>query len=315
MIAPATANIIGKMANGIADDILTTVILASKVPIYIAPAMNVNMYNNPIVKENIKKLHSLGAYIIEPETGRLACGDEGQGRLANTHQIVEIIKSHFEQKKDLTGKTVLITAGPTQEPIDPVRFISNHSTGKMGYAIAEAAYKRGAKVILISGPTNLSPTPDIKLIKVQTAKEMYDAVLHYLPETDIIFKAAAVADFCPKSISKEKIKKIDSSNILQLERTEDILEHIKEIKKPNTIVIGFAMETENAIENAKKKLYKKGLDLIVLNNLHQEGAGFSVDTNIVTLIYKDNKIEELPKMSKKELGNVLIDKLMELIKK
>ena len=313
LIAPATANIIGKIANGIADDMLSTTVMATKAPVLIAPAMNTNMYENTITQTNISKLKSLDYKFIEPRYGRLACGDIGQGKLADTDLIVDSVKFLLDRSNELKGKNVLVTAGPTQEPIDPVRFISNRSTGKMGYALAYEAALMGAKVTLITGPTKLEiPYGMHEVIYIKSAAEMYEAVIDRFDNIDIVIKAAAVADYKPKYVSDSKIKKSDSDLSLELDRNKDILFELGK-RKTNQILVGFAAETNDLLENAKKKLTKKNLDFIVANDLKQEGAGFATDTNIAKLIFSNGKIEELPIMTKKELSKRIYDKIIYII--
>ena len=316
LIAPATANVIGKIAWGIADDMLTTTIMACKCPVLISPAMNTNMYTNPIVQDNMKRLSDYGYKIIEPATGRLACGDEGAGKLPSEEKLVETIENSFMDCKDMSvmdmaGKKVLVTAGPTVEAIDPVRFITNHSTGKMGYAIANAATKRGAEVTLVSGPVHISADETVKVINITSAAQMFQEVKSRMDEHDIIIKAAAVADYTPVTTADNKIKKSDDDMSIKLKRTEDILKYIGENKKSNQIICGFSMETENLIENSKAKLLKKNVDMIVANNLKVEGAGFGVDTNVVTIITKD-EVKELPVMSKTEVADRILDNINSL---
>jgi phosphopantothenoylcysteine decarboxylase/phosphopantothenate--cysteine ligase len=309
VIAPATANIIGKLAAGIADDMLSTTAMATKAPVIMAPAMNTNMYTNPIVQANIERLKSLGVIFIAPESGRLACGDFGEGKLASVETIVAEIVKLLSPTKDFAGKKVLITAGPTREAIDPVRFISNHSSGKMGYALTEAAVKRGADVTLISGPVSLrEPSCLHSLIKVESAAEMCQAVMDCYQEMDIIIMAAAVGDFKPKWKSPQKIKKADSSLTLELEKTSDILAELGKVKGER-ILVGFAAETQNITEYALGKLTRKNLDFIVANDLTQEGAGFGVETNIVKIIDRSGEVEELPLMSKLELSRKILDRI------
>ena len=308
MVAPASANIIGKIANGIADDMLTTTIMACKKKKIIAPAMNTNMYENPIVRDNIKKLAAYGMEIVAPATGYLACGTTGAGKLADENLLLDYILREIAYKKDLTGKTVLVTAGPTIEAIDPVRFISNHSTGKMGYAIAKCAMLRGARVILITGWTGISPPPFTEVVPVLSADDMYKAVIKRKDEADIIIMSAAVADFTPLNVSEEKIKKANGGLSVELKRTKDILFEAASDKKPGQFICGFAMETENLIKNAAAKLKEKNVDMIVANDLKTEGAGFGTDTNVVTLIKKDS-ITELPKMSKNEVANAVLNEI------
>lgn len=306
MIAPASANVIGKIANGIADDMLTTTFMACKKKKILAPAMNTNMYENPIVQDNIKKLKDYGMEIIEPATGYLACGTTGSGKLPDEKILLEYILREVAYEKDLSGKTVLVTAGPTREAVDPVRFISNHSTGKMGYAIARCASLRGARVILVSGPVSIEPPLFAELVPVVSAEDMYNAVMKYKDDADIIIKSAAVADYTPVAVSSEKIKKQDGDMRIELRRTKDILKELGQSRRENQFICGFAMETENLIENAFKKLESKNVDMIVANSLKTEGAGFGTDTNVVTLITKDGKTE-LPLMSKDEVAMKILD--------
>ena len=306
MVAPASANVIGKIANGIADDMLTTTFMACKKKKILAPAMNTNMYENPIVQDNIRKLKSYGMEIIEPATGYLACGTTGSGKLPDEKILLEYILREVAYEKDLSGKTVLVTAGPTREAIDPVRFISNHSTGKMGYAIARSASLRGARVILVSGPVSIEPPLFAELVPVVSAEDMYNAVMKYKDEADIIVKSAAVADYTPATISNEKIKKQSGDMRIELKRTKDILKELGQSRRENQFICGFAMETENLIENAVKKLESKNVDMIVANSLKTEGAGFGTDTNVVTLIKKDGKTE-LPIMSKTDVAMKILD--------
>lgn len=306
MVAPASANVIGKIANGIADDMLTTTFMACKKKKILAPAMNTNMYENPIVQDNIRKLKSYGMEIIEPATGYLACGATGPGKLPDEKILLEYILREVAYEKDLSGKTVLVTAGPTREAIDPVRFISNHSTGKMGYAIARSASLRGARVILVSGPVSIEPPLFAELVPVVSAEDMYNAVMKYKDEADIIVKSAAVADYTPVTSSSEKIKKQSGDMCIELRRTKDILKELGQSRRENQFICGFAMETENLIENAVKKLESKNVDMIVANSLKTEGAGFGTDTNVVTLITKDGKTE-LPLMSKTDVAMKILD--------
>lgn len=305
MVAPASANVIGKIANGIADDMLTTTIMACKCHKIISPAMNTNMFENPIVQSNIQKLKDYGYEIIEPASGYLACGDVGAGKMPEPAVLESYIMREIAMEKDMKGKKVLITAGPTMEKIDPVRFISNHSTGKMGYALAKIAMLRGAEVTLVTGKTSI-PKPDfVKVVNVQSAKEMFEAVDKEFDTQDIVIMSAAVADYRPKEVATEKIKKKDGETAIELERTEDILATMAARKK-NQFVCGFSMETENMIENSKAKLEKKNLDMICANNLKVEGAGFGTDTNVVTLISK-NWIKELPMKSKEGVAKDILD--------
>ena len=310
LVAPATANIIGKVANGIADDMLSTTIMATKAKVIFALAMNTNMYENPIVQENIKKLKNLGYEFIEPSSGRLACGDEGKGKLAPVQDIVDITMSNLYDKKDLVGKKVLVTAGPTRAEIDPVRFISNHSTGKMGYAIAEEARDRGADVTLISGPTNEEPPIGVNIIKVTTNSEMRDKVLSLYDNSDIVIKSAAVADYKPKEYSNQKIKKGEGSLVIELVRDNDILKELGD-KKNNQILVGFAAESQNVVENAKEKIEKKNLDYIVANDITSKDTGFASSDNKVIIITKEGKEFALEKMSKRKVARNLFDIILE----
>lgn len=309
LVAPASANVIGKIANGIADDMLTTTVMACPCPKIISPAMNTNMYENSIVQENLEKLRRHGYTIIEPAVGLLACKDIGAGKLPSEDVLLDYIRREIRFEKDLTGKKVLVTAGPTVEAIDPVRFISNHSTGKMGYAIARVAMERGAEVTLVSGPTNISYPPFVKVMPVKSAKDMFEAVTSVSEQQDIIIKAAAVADYTPVRVADEKIKKMDGDSSIALKRTEDILKYLGEHKKESQFLCGFSMETENMLENSRKKLEKKNLDMIVANNLKVAGAGFGVDTNVVTLIRRES-IEELPIMEKEEVAAAILDAIV-----
>ena len=303
------------MANGIADDMLTTTIMATKAKVLIAPAMNTNMYENPIVQRNINILKELGYNFVDPESGRLACGDTGKGKLATPETIVGEVVKLLSTEQDLKGKSIIVTAGPTMESIDPVRFISNRSSGKMGYAIATQAINRGADVTLISGPTNLTPPQNLKkLIRIESAKDMYDAVIENLDENQVVIKSAAVADYKPKNYINKKIKKSDDDLSIELDRNKDIAYEIGKIKN-DKILVGFAAETNDLIENARGKVKKKNLDFIVANDLTKEGAGFGVDTNIVKIIDKEGNITEYPKMKKEEVANVILDKVKILLKR
>ncbi len=308
MVAPASANVIAKAAHGIADDMLTTTLLACQCPKIIAPTMNTRMYQNPIVQDNMKILQNYGMEVITPATGYLACGDTGEGKMPEPEFLLEYIMKALKSK-DMQGVRVLVTAGPTMEKIDPVRYISNHSTGKMGYAIARAAMMRGAEVTLVSGKTQLEPPMGVRTIGIVSAADMAEAVKGCAKEQDIIIKAAAVADYRPKYAADEKVKKKDDDLAIELERTEDILGYLGEHKQKGQFLCGFSMETEHMIENSRKKLEKKNLDLIVANNLKQSGAGFGADTNIVTLLTKEETIE-LPIMSKEEVADKLLDHIM-----
>lgn len=309
LIAPASANAIGKIANGIADDMLTTTVMACTCKKIIAPAMNTNMYHNPIVQDNIQKLKHYGMEVITPDTGMLACGDLGEGKMPSEQILLEYILKEVAHKKDMNGLNVLVTAGPTREKIDPVRYISNHSTGKMGYAIAKHCMHRGASVTLITGKTNIAFPPFVKVVEIDSAKDMFDAVKAKYESQNIIIKSAAVADYCPQLSAEEKIKKKDGDLNLALKRTDDILSFIGNNKKEGQFICGFSMETENMLENSKAKLEKKHVDMIVANNLKQAGAGFGTDTNIVTFITKNDAIE-LDIMSKDEVSEKLIDYIL-----
>lgn len=311
MVAPASANVIGKIANGIADDMLTTTIMACKAPKYIAPAMNTNMFENEIVQDNLKKLQKYGYEIITPATGYLACGDTGSGKLPSEETLLSYIMKELHYEKDMTGKKVVVTAGPTMEAIDPVRFISNHSTGKMGYAIAKCAMERGADVTLISGQTAIEKPGFVKVIDVVSAKDMFEAVKKEAEDADFIIKSAAVADYTPVTVAEDKIKKSDDAMSISLARTTDILKYLGEHKKPGQKLCGFAMETKDMLENATKKLTAKNADMIVANNLKVAGAGFGTDTNVVTLIKKD-EVKELPILSKDEVAKAILDELLQL---
>ncbi|MBP2626437.1 MAG: phosphopantothenoylcysteine decarboxylase/phosphopantothenate/cysteine ligase [Firmicutes bacterium] len=308
LLAPATANIIGKIANGIADDMLSTTIMATKASVILAPAMNTNMYLNPIVQGNISKLTQLGYHFIEPGCGSLACGTEGIGRLPEPEVIIAKVMEIFKGKNDLVGKKILITAGGTQEAIDPVRYIGNRSSGKMGYALAKVAAARGAEVIVVSGPTHLLPPSGVIVNYVESASQMRDAVLAHYADSDIVIKAAAVADYRPQIKSTDKIKKNSTTLNLVLEKTPDILFELGQLKK-HQILVGFAAETQQLLDHAQEKLTRKNLDMIVANDITMPGAGFNVDTNIVKLLYRDGHMEELPKMSKEQLAGIILDKI------
>ncbi|MGI6435699.1 MAG: bifunctional phosphopantothenoylcysteine decarboxylase/phosphopantothenate--cysteine ligase CoaBC [Syntrophomonadaceae bacterium] len=316
VIAPATANFIAKMAHGLGDDLLSTVVLANTAPVLVVPAMNTNMYKNPVVQENIKKLIKMGVHFMDPGTGLLACGVTGEGRLPEVGLIYEQIKRLLYPRTDLMGKRVMVNAGTTCENIDPVRFIANRGTGKMGYCIAEEAALRGADVILVSGHTPLDPPPGVKLIPIWGAQEMCDVMLNYQPACDIIIGAAAVGDFAVARAAEQKIKKSDDEEqtlMLELVRNPDILKTLGVSKAPGQIMVGFAAETEHVLENARKKLAAKNLDFIVANDVTMEGAGFAVDTNIVTLIDRNGEVLALPKMSKREVAVAIIDKIVALL--
>lgn len=312
LIAPATANVIGKIANGIADDMLTTTVMACTCKTLVAPAMNHNMYHNFIVQENLEKLKKHGYEIIDPVCGMLANGDTGDGKLPSEEELVDYVVRELAFPKDLAGKKILVTAGPTQESIDPVRYITNHSTGKMGYALAKMAMLRGAEVTLVSGRTALEPPRFVEVVPVVSAEDMYQAVTTRAKEQDIIIKAAAVADYRPATVAEEKIKKTENAASIKLERTRDILAALGE-DKGKTCLCGFSMETENMLENSRKKLKKKNLDMIVANNLKVEGAGFGTDTNVITILTEEKELE-LPQMSKEEAANRILDELIELLK-
>ncbi len=311
LVAPATANVIGKLANGIADDMLTTTVMACECKKIVAPAMNTHMYHNPIVQDNIKKLQHYGMEVVTPDTGYLACGDIGEGKMPSEHILLEYILKEVCWEKDLLGKKILVTAGPTQEKMDPVRYITNHSTGKMGYAIARHCMQRGAEVTLVTGKTQLERPLFVHTVEVESAGDMFQAVRDCFEEQDMIIKSAAVADYRPVNVSEEKVKKRDGELSIALERTEDILQFLGENRRPGQLLCGFSMETENMVENSRAKLAKKHLDMIVANNLKQEGAGFGGDTNIVTLITADG-CEELPVMSKEEVAKHLVDELLKM---
>lgn len=312
LIAPATANFIGKLAAGLADDLLSATLLATRAPVIIAPAMNVGMYENPIFQKSMQFLREQGYFFVEPDEGRLACGTTGKGRLAELDKIVSALEKIFSAKHELSGKHVLVTAGPTREPIDPVRFLSNYSSGKMGYAIAQEARERGACVTLVSGPCHLEPPAGVDLIPVETAQEMFDAVIKHFNGADVVIKAAAVADFRPKQKAAEKIKKHEATMTLELERNPDILQYLGDNKR-DQVLVGFAAETENIMKNAEAKLNRKNLDLLVANDLTEEGAGFGVDTNVATLFFPGGAVRKLPKMTKKELARVIIDEVAKLL--
>ena len=309
LVAPASADVIGKIANGIADDMLTTTIMACKCPKLISPAMNTNMFTNPIVQDNLKKLEHYGYEIIQPDSGYLACGDTGAGKMPSEQVLLNYILRTIAKDKDMTGIKLTVTAGPTREKLDPVRFLSNNSTGKMGYAIAKMAMLRGADVTLISGKVSLEPVPFVKMVDIVSAEDMYNAVIKSAKDADIIIKAAAVADYRPSEVSDEKIKKKDGDMSIPLERTKDIIGTLGSSKRDGLFLCGFSMETEHMLDNSKVKLTKKNLDMIVANNVKVAGAGFGTDTNVVTVITKD-AVEELPMMSKEEVADALLDRIM-----
>lgn len=311
MVAPATADIIGKIANGIADDMVSTVVLPARCPILIAPSMNVYMYENKIVQDNIEKLKRFGYKIIEPASGHLACGYDGKGKLPTPEALVESIIHEIAEEKDLAGKKILVNAGPTCESLDPVRFITNHSSGKMGYAVARAAANRGAEVILVSGPVNLDTPLGVNRIDITSAEDMYKEMTDKASWADVIIMSAAVADYTPEHTADEKIKKSDGDMSVALKRTNDILKTIGSKKSEDQIIVGFSMETENVLENSRKKLESKNADMICANSLRTPGAGYQVDTNIITMITKDDETE-LPLMSKYEAANRILDKVLAL---
>ena len=312
LIAPASANVIGKLANGIADDMLTTTAMAATCPKIIAPAMNTHMFMNPIVQDNLKKLEHYGYEVISPAAGRLACGDVGAGKLPDEETLVNYIYKAIAKEKDMKGKKVLVTAGPTRESLDPVRFLSNRSTGKMGYAIARMAMLRGADVTLVSGPVNIPAPPFVNVVNVESAQQMFEAVRDAAGEQDIIIKSAAVADYRPMTVAEDKIKKTDGDMSIPLERTTDIIKYLGEHKKDGQFICGFSMETKDMLENSSAKLIKKNMDMIVANNVKDEGAGFAVDTNKVVMITRDG-MKDLPLMSKEEVADNLLTEIMERI--
>ena len=314
LVAPASANVIGKIANGIADDMLTTTVMACKCKKIISPAMNTQMFENPIVQDNLIKLEHYGYEVIQPAVGLLACKDVGKGKMPEPETLLEYILQEVAYEKDLKGKKILVTAGPTQEPIDPVRYLTNHSSGKMGYAIAKVCSMRGAEVTLVSGKTAIKPPLFVEVVPVTTAREMYEAVTGRSDRQDIVIKAAAVADYRPKTISEQKVKKTDGELSIEMERTDDILKYLGEHKRANQFLCGFSMETEHMLENSRKKLKKKNLDMIVANNVKVEGAGFAGDTNIVTLITGDDETQ-LPLLSKEETAVEIMNKILEQTEK
>lgn len=306
IIAPATANVCAKLAHGLADDMLTTTVLACRCPKLIAPAMNTNMYENPVTQDNLDLLRRYGWEVIQPASGRLACGAVGKGKMPEPEDLLQHILRHLAMPHDLAGKKVLVTAGPTQEALDPVRYLTNHSTGKMGYALAKMAMLRGADVTLVSGPTAIAPPPFVKVVDVKSAEDMFRAVSQAAPDMDFIFKAAAVADYTPIRYADDKIKKMDGDMSIPLQRTQDILKYLGEHKREGQIICGFSMETRNMLENSKAKLTKKNVDMICANNLKVEGAGFGVDTNVITVITKES-VTELPLQSKESAANAILD--------
>ena len=314
MIAPASANVIGKLANGLADDMLTTTVMACRCQKILAPAMNTAMYENPVVQDNIRKLKNYGYEVITPASGYLACGDTGAGKMPEPETLLEYILKEAAFQKDLAGKKLLVTAGPTQEAIDPVRCLTNHSSGKMGYAIAKMAMLRGAEVTLVSGPTAIEPPLFVKVVPVTSARDMFEAVTGLSDEQDIIIKAAAVADYRPKQVSEDKVKKKDDQAFIELERTDDILKYLGQHKKQGQFLCGFSMETRDMIRNSRAKLEKKNLDMVAANNLKVEGAGFQGDTNVLTLITQDEEVS-LPLMSKEDAALKILDKILLLTTK
>lgn len=309
MIAPASANVIGKVAHGIADDMLTTTIMACPGKVIFSPAMNVHMFENPILQDNLEILRKYGYEIVEPAVGYLACGDTGAGKMPEPETLYQYILRELACEKDMKGLRVLVTAGPTREAIDPVRYITNHSSGKMGYAIARRAMLRGADVTLVSGPTALEPVPFVKMVPVVTAQEMFEAVRDHLDEQDILIKSAAVADYRPASVSEEKVKKTKGDMSISLERTQDILGYVAEHRREDQVICGFSMETQNMLENSRKKLTKKKLDMIAANNVKDEGAGFATDTNLITIITKQEE-RALPLMTKEEAAHELLSYIL-----
>lgn len=314
MIAPASANVIGKLANGLADDMLTTTVMACRCQKILAPAMNTAMYENPVVQDNIRKLKNYGYEVITPASGYLACGDTGAGKMPEPETLLEYILKEAAFQKDLAGKKLLVTAGPTQEAIDPVRCLTNHSSGKMGYAIAKMAMLRGAEVTLVSGPTAIEPPLFVKVVPVTSARDMFEAVTSLSHEQDIIIKAAAVADYRPKQVSEDKVKKKDDQASIELERTDDILKYLGQHKKQGQFLCGFSMETRDMLRNSRAKLEKKNLDMVAANNLKVEGAGFQGDTNVLTLITQDEEVS-LPLMSKEDAALKILDKILLLTTK
>ena len=311
IIAPATANVCAKLAHGLADDMLTTTALACSCPKLIAPAMNTGMYENPVTQDNLAILRRYGWEVIDPAEGRLACGDTGKGKLPEPEELLQYILRRIALPQDMAGKRVLVTAGPTQESLDPVRYLTNHSTGKMGYALAKMAMLRGAQVILISGPTAIAPPPFVEVVNIRSAKEMFEAVAQRCEDADFIFKAAAVADYTPAQYSDNKMKKADNDLSILLTRTEDILKYLGQHRKAGQVICGFSMETQDLEANSRAKLIKKNVDMICANNLKVEGAGFGVDTNVITLITKEDTTE-LPLQSKESAANAILDKALTL---
>lgn len=313
LVAPCTANVIGKVANGICDDMLTTTIMATKAPVLFSPAMNTGMWENPVLQDNLKKLQHYGYHVIEPVVGRLACGDTGSGKMPSEETLLEHILLHLAREKDLKGKRLLITAGPTQEAIDPVRFISNRSSGKMGYALAKMAVLRGAQVTLVSGPVSIAPFAGIETVAVRSAQQMFEAVSERSAESDVVIMCSAVADYKPASYSEQKMKKSDNDMSIPLARTQDILGWLGDHKQAGQVLVGFSMETENLIENSRRKLTKKHADLICANSIASGQTGFAVDTNKVTLITQEN-VTELPLCTKEETADLILDSIKDYIK-
>lgn len=309
MIAPATANVIAKLAHGLADDMLTTTVLACNCPKIVVPAMNTKMYENPVTQDNLNILRHYGWEVVEPASGYLACGAVGKGKMPEPEVLLQVILHDLAHEKDMAGKKVLVTAGPTQEALDPVRYLTNHSSGKMGYAIAQAAARRGAQVTLVSGPVALKRLPYVETVDVVSAQEMFEAVAVRAAEQDILIKAAAVADYRPMMVAEDKMKKSDDALSIPLERTQDILGWLGQHRRPGQFLCGFSMETQNMVENSRKKLEKKQVDMIAANNLKVEGAGFGVDTNLLTLITKDG-LDELPLVTKEEAADLLLDRIL-----
>ena len=314
LVAPATANVCAKLAHGLADDMLTTTILACKCPKLIAPAMNTNMYENPVTQDNLDILRRYGWEVIEPASGRLACGAVGAGKMPEPEDLLQHVLRHLAMPQDMAGMKVLVTAGPTQEALDPVRYLTNHSTGKMGYAIARMAMLRGAQVTLVSGPTSIAPPPFVEVVPVVSAQDMFEAVSQRAEESDIIVKAAAVADYTPIGYSDDKVKKKDGDLSIPLKRTTDILQYLGQHRRPGQVICGFSMETRDMLENSRSKLEKKNVDMICANNLKVAGAGFGVDTNVITLITKQG-VEELPLLSKEEAASRILSSLLFLKEK
>lgn len=312
IVAPATANVCAKFAHGLADDMLTTTVLACRCPKLIAPAMNTNMFENPVTQDNLKLLEHYGWEIIPPASGRLACGAVGKGKLPEPEVLLDYVMRFLAMPHDLEGKKVLVTAGPTQEALDPVRYLTNHSSGKMGCAIAKMAMLRGADVTLVCGPLSVTPPPFVKIVNVVSAKDMFDAVTALATKSDLIFKAAAVADYTPAEYNDQKMKKSDNDLSIPLKRTQDILKYLGEHRTDGQVICGFSMETQNMIENSKRKLQSKNIDMICANNLKTEGAGFGVDTNVITVITK-SEVKELPLQSKESVANAILDECLKLL--